>query len=192
MRHRIQQLESKMKNSEIKSDKKKNLLNSRLGFTLVELLVAITLFSIAVSVAVGGFVRALRTQRELIALIAANSNASLAIEQMAREIRTGASFSVSPAGDSLSFMNANEENIIYNLDKSTSPGSHGVLMRTAGNNSPEPVTASNVNINYLFFTSLNSGQYPPRITVNIGVSGVLPELQGNITNIQTTVSSRVL
>lgn len=163
---------------------------TRAGFTLVELLVAITLFSIAVSVAVGGFVRALRTQRELVALIAANSNASLAIEQMAREMRTGAGFSVSPAGDSLSFVNANEESVAYSLDKSTGPSSHGVLLRTVGNNSPQPVTASNVNIKYLTFTSLNSSQYPPRITINIGVSGVLPELQGNVTNIQTTVSSR--
>ena len=57
------------------------------GFTLVELLVAIGVFSILISVAVGTFARALRTQRQTAALIAANSNASLVLEQMAREIR---------------------------------------------------------------------------------------------------------
>src|SRR6185295_7895950 len=79
------------------------------GFTLVELLVAITLFSIAISIAIGGFVRALHTERQLIALIAANSNASLAIEQIAREIRTGTGFACasgeSPCSE-LSFTNA--------------------------------------------------------------------------------------
>ncbi len=53
---------------------KKYKAGSRAGFTLVELLVAIALFSIAVSVAVGGFVRVLRTQRQIVALIAANSS----------------------------------------------------------------------------------------------------------------------
>ena len=67
--------------------------NSRSAFTLVEMLVAIALFSVVVSIAVGGFTRALRTQRQVIALIAANSNMSLALEQMAREMRTSINFS---------------------------------------------------------------------------------------------------
>src|SRR4051812_39727119 len=107
----------------------------RQGFTLVELLVAITLFSIAISIAIGGFVRALRTQRELISLIAANSNASLAIEQMAREIRTGTSFDYVGCGeaakicDGLTFKNANDEIVTYDLS------ADGSLKRTVGGNS---------------------------------------------------------
>lgn len=72
------------------NDKRINQLqNSRLGFTLVELLIAIGLFTIIVSVAVGGFTNALRTQRQVSSLIATQSNVSLALEQVAREIRTG-------------------------------------------------------------------------------------------------------
>ncbi len=69
------------------NDMKKNHSNS--GFTLVELLVAIALFTIIVGVAVGGFTNALRTQRQVSSLIATQSNVSLALEQIAREIRTG-------------------------------------------------------------------------------------------------------
>jgi prepilin-type N-terminal cleavage/methylation domain-containing protein len=59
------------------------------GFTLVELLITIALFTIIVSIAVGGFTNALKTQRQVSSLIATQSNVSLALEQMTREIRTG-------------------------------------------------------------------------------------------------------
>jgi prepilin-type N-terminal cleavage/methylation domain-containing protein len=62
---------------------------SRSGFTLIELLVAIGLFTIIVAIAVGGFTNALRTQRQVSSLIATQSNVSLALEQITREIRTG-------------------------------------------------------------------------------------------------------
>jgi prepilin-type N-terminal cleavage/methylation domain-containing protein len=63
--------------------------NSRKGFTLVEVLVAMGIFVIVIAIATGGFVNSLRTQRQVASLISAQSNASLVLEQMAREIRTG-------------------------------------------------------------------------------------------------------
>lgn len=65
---------------------------SRRGFTLIEMLVAIAIFTTTISIAVGGFITALRTQRQVSALLAANNNLSLTLEQMAREIRTGYNF----------------------------------------------------------------------------------------------------
>lgn len=59
------------------------------AFTLIEILVAIGVFSVLVTIGVGGFANALHTQREVAGLIAARSNAAVALEQMAREIRTG-------------------------------------------------------------------------------------------------------
>ncbi len=180
-----------MKNPEIKSSKKKNLLysrfyilDSRSGFTLIEMLVAIALFAIAVSVAIGGFARALRTQREVIQLIAANSNASLALEQMAWEVRTGSNFQScqSPCTE-LKFTNADGESVDYNWDQQQE-----TITRAVGGNPAEPITATNVEIHYLYFL-LGSGQ-PARVTVNIGVGGRSPELQGNVTNIETSISSR--
>jgi prepilin-type N-terminal cleavage/methylation domain-containing protein len=61
----------------------------RKGFTLIELLVTVGLFAIVISIAVGGFTSAIRTQRQVSALISAESNISLSLEQMARQVRTG-------------------------------------------------------------------------------------------------------
>ena len=83
----------------------------RHGFTIIELLIAMGLFAILISVVSGIFVRSLRAQRVTVALIAANNNASLAIEQMAREIRTGQSFSA--VIDQLRFINAKGETVTY-------------------------------------------------------------------------------
>lgn len=69
-------------------------LNSRnigrnVGFTLVELLVAMSVFIIIFVGAIGTYLGALKNQRFLAELILINNNASLVMEQMAREMRTG-------------------------------------------------------------------------------------------------------
>ncbi len=47
------------------------------GFTLIEVLIAIASFIIIVSIIIGGFSGALRSQRQAIALLNANYNSSL-------------------------------------------------------------------------------------------------------------------
>lgn len=156
----------------------------------MELLVAITLFSIAISVAVGGFVRALRTQRQLIGLISANSNASLAMEEMAREIRTANNFQcvggLSPC-EELTFRNAVGESVAYRISRDDSGNDY--IERGAGN-SFERMTAENVRVGSLLFHLFNDSRFPPRISITLEVGAVSPELLGNLTRMQTTVSSR--
>jgi len=68
--------------------KNNNRANQK-GFTIIELLVTIGLFSTIVAIGIGGFANALHTQRQISLLLAAQSNVSVAIEQMSREMRTG-------------------------------------------------------------------------------------------------------
>ncbi|MDO8520545.1 MAG: type II secretion system protein [bacterium] len=173
------------------------LFSRKKGFTLIELVVAIGLFSIIVAIAIGGFIRALRTERQVIGLLAANSNASLAIEQMAREIRTGYDFCVmngnSCGSSELSFRNANGLAVSYCLQdqglfRGTGPGS---CIGSTGNT----ITATNVLVQYLnFIVSGNQSTdgYPPRVTVAIGVSANTAGISGSIINLETTVSARVV
>jgi len=88
------------------------------GFTLIEMLVTVGLFAIIITIAVGGFVNAERTQRQVSSLISAQSNVSLALEQMSREIRTGYLFCHDP-GVSTYSSRCNDD--AQNLPTSTLP-----------------------------------------------------------------------
>ncbi len=158
------------------------------GFTMVELLVAMSLFVVFVVISSGSFVRALRTQRAIVSLIAANDNASLVIEQMAREIRTGSNFSLS--GNVLVFVNAYNISVTYRLDSETN-----AIERSEEGNDFKPITAANVKINKLNFYllgQLDGDGYPPRVTISLSVSPNIPTIQNVSTNFETTISARTL
>jgi len=161
---------------------------SRKGFTIVELLVAMGLFSIILTIAVGGAVGALRTQRQVIGLVSANGNLSLAIEQISREIRTGYNFSVDTTGG-LAFKNSKGDTVCYYLDADYS-------IKRAVNDVPPcasgiAITSGNVGVKYLTFKEESIGQSaPPRITILLGVSSKEQEVRGSIVQIQTTVAAR--
>ncbi len=167
----------------------------RRGFTLIEMLVALALFVTTVSIAVTGFVSALRTQRQVASLIAANNNLSLTLEQMAREIRTGYSFcrSVFPCAlpDELNFVNAASQPVTYRL-------AGNAIVREVANSfggpvTTETITSDNVSVRYLAFTlrgNLSGDGWPPRITIAVGVSSNDPVFKDAIINLQTTISAR--
>jgi prepilin-type N-terminal cleavage/methylation domain-containing protein len=170
------------------------LPQSGAGFTLIELIVAIGIFSVVTAIAMGGFVNVLRTERQAAALLSANSNISLIIEQMAREIRTGDNFCVSGyyclcslgSCSSLQFRNAENETVTYRADGA------GAIERGAGSQF-QKITAQNVNVRYLNFiiSGQNPGDgFPPKITILIGVSAKAAGVEANVINLQTTISSR--
>jgi len=162
---------------------------SRRGFTLIELLVSLTLFSIVVSIAVGGFVRALRIQRQLAAFVAANGNVSLAIEQMSREIRTGRNFTA-PREDELAFTNARNEAVVYALDPAS-----GTITRQAGIKPAAAIISDTIIVKSLNFTlqfPRTDDNYPARITASLVVSPKANGVDTSEVRIQTTVSARSL
>ena len=181
------------------------IMRRRRGFTLVELLIAIALFSILITVAVGGFTKALHTQSEISALIAAESNAGLAIEQITREIRTGTDFCAvdavsgrslcdcpavdaftgAPVCSNLAFVNAEGQTVMYYVN-------NGVLEKSVdGGSTFAPATGSDATVSYLTMTILDNtpGDYP-RVTFSVGVSPNDPALASQVLNLQTTVSVR--
>lgn len=150
------------------------------GFTIIELMVAVGLFLIVVSIAAAVFVQSLRTQRQVVGLMAANDNASLTLEQMTREIRLASQFTSTCAR--LSFTNYFGEAVSYELN-------NDAIERNG-----RPLTASNVKVHYLCFTLQGetvADGLATRITIRLGVSA-RGGLEDFITRLQTTISSRVL
>lgn len=174
-------------------------MTDRRGFTIVESLIAIGLFSILVTIAVGSFVNALHTQHEVGNLISAQSTVSLSIEQMAREMRTGYLFchtadgklndspplavcgcskigSSGPTGkypvwqcSELNFLNALSESTTYYV-------SNGALTRSSTNENNgvgQPLTGNDISVKNLTFIlrgQLEGDNEPPFVTISISVS----------------------
>ncbi|TRZ65013.1 MAG: type II secretion system protein [Spirochaetia bacterium] len=160
------------------------------GFTMIELLVAMGLFVILMGIATGGFIRTLRTQKAVVALMAANDNASLTLEQMTREIRTGYHF-IKLSETEFQFVNADNVIVFYRFNEEAIERgtSDALLLKTY-----KKITADNIRINRFKINLLGDrfgDGYSPRITINISVTGVNNYL-GASTDIQTTISSRVL
>ena len=157
------------------------------GFTLIELLVAMGLFLTVVVLASGTFIRVLRTERQTIDLIAINDNANIALEQMAREIRTGSDFSSSNS-ENLSFMSAAGKQVIYRFNADL-----GTIERSENGGVFESLTASNVLVAKasLITSGLpNDDDLPARITIVLSVASRSKNLEGIYTNLQTTISPR--
>ncbi len=170
------------------------------GFTVAELLVAMGIFTIVIGLVVGIFVGGFRAQRSLVALMAANDNASLTLEQMMRELRTGTQFCIwdvstsscanpaSVSGSALQFKNADDTTVTYQLNFSASTIERVVNGRTLA------ITGNAVRVSHLQFYLLHDGsvgsQWPPRITITLSVSSTAVNLQDIVTQLQTTVSGR--
>jgi hypothetical protein len=109
---------------------------------------------------------------------------------MMREIRTGFNFSLA-ASDELIFTNARLETVTYRLNGD-------VLERrtidSGGSDSGfQPITADNVSVRHLTFLFVDDpANFPPRITISLGVSPKEYDVKEVILNLQTTASARFL
>lgn len=164
-------------------------LKLRRGVSTIELLVAMSLFVLLISIASDAFIRALRTQRMVVSLLEANNNASLALEQMVREMRTGSDFT-NISNSEIRFVNGGGDVVLYRLDG-------GVLLRGIENVLMERVykkiTADSIQVTRLRFSLVGEQAgdgSPPRITIIMSVSVKSKYLEGVSMNLQTTVSAR--
>ena len=171
--------------------KHKNFSGNQRGFTIMELLVAMGIFLILISIASSGFVSALRTQRELTGLISINDNVNLTLEQMMREIRTGYNFTKISQNE-LQFINSENKIIYYRfIDGAIERGETDMLTIVTY----RKITADNVrikNFNIEVMGGAAADGYQPRITIAISIVGITKYLENVPVNVQMTVSSRTL
>jgi len=167
------------------------------GFTMVELLVAFTMFAVVISMVSSIFITSYRSQRAIVELTTANDNTYLALEQLARDVRDGRNFCFvgscfvgfnCPPPNRFMFTHRSGDKVCY---RRGIDAGRGFLERRSGGIDGS-VTAGNIDIKSLKITP-NCGPDPVRITLNLelGVVG-LPAVEGIINKIQTTVATRNL
>lgn len=166
--------------------------NQQRGFTLMELIVAIGVFSVAVSIIVGIFLSATRVERRILATVTIIDNTRFVFERMGKEIRTGKSFSLPNGNGSgkLCFTNDKNKAVVYQLS-----GTALLRFESACASAPpanSEITSSAVTVAYLFFYL--SGEAPPpdtnqpRITITAGFRPSSVLNADSVINIQKTIS----
>lgn len=169
--------------------KMKKNISQKYAFTIVELLVAMSIFMIVIVLVVGIFIQGLRSQRILNHLMAINDNTALVIEQAAREMRTGYGFS-QQAPNSMDFINFRGQPTSYSFNLETGSISRNNVVLTT----PEALITDAG-----FILSQNDSDADPdnnicnpwRVSIFMSVHSIDPEIQ-QVSRIQTTVTSRVL
>ncbi|MFA6365331.1 MAG: type II secretion system protein [Candidatus Paceibacterota bacterium] len=174
------------------------------GFTVIELITAMAVFVIAMSIISGVFIEIMKTQRITNSLMEANSNASLMIEQMAREIRLGYGFATSSVmGNCPSDFS---ENLIFSRYRgsATTSVAYGYnelsssIERSEGGNASSTLTPSSVSVNRLCFwvnpavMNPNGNREPWRVTILTKIAPQNEKLTVRGVDLQTTVSARIL
>ena len=160
------------------------------GFTIAELLVSAGLFVIVITILSVSFIRTLAAERRTIALLAINNNASIAMEQIMRELRTAIDFCTTGpcSGGEINFINAKGESVHYAHENSA-------MVRAVGGGENKAITSPDVVVSDALFGAFhpdkNDGEQV-RIVVRLVIGSAAAEMQGVSTILQTSVTPRVL
>ncbi len=174
------------------------IFKNKKGVTLLEMVVAVAIFSVAILSAMGIFNMAMDGQRS--ALAAQNLQESLrySLEMMSKEIRMaqkasigecpngagGKVYETNIAADELYFKNIKDKCVKYFLN------SNRLKVNRAGDE--DFLTPDEIKINKLSFHVIDDGVVleQSRVTILIEAEAVGKEMHKQKMNIQTTISSR--
>jgi len=176
------------------------------GFSLIEILIAVSIFAVAATISAGALMSVTDAQQKVLALRIVQDNLSYALDTMGKEIRTGSSYhcgidindflaiprdcSVFPGGPSFTFINSLGDTITYRLnnnriEKILNGNPATALIMTA----PDAVI---VLLSFYVVGSPANDELQPRVTIILkGTAGIKEKIKSRI-NIQTTISQRLI
>jgi len=180
------------------------------GFTLIEMLVAVMIFSLIIGVISGVFISGLRGQKMTLSSQKLLDQISYALEYMSRALRMankqtadipaclfqeGLNYEITHSGSGLKFINHLEEDDCQEFFLEDSQLKYRKKIGQAGEETLD-LTSSNLQITSLIFSISGEGQdddLQPRVTIflNMKGKGQKPEEQPEM-KIQTTISQRNL
>ncbi|MEK7659091.1 MAG: prepilin-type N-terminal cleavage/methylation domain-containing protein [Patescibacteria group bacterium] len=160
------------------------------GFTLVELLVAVFIFSVLVVLAGGSFIGAMAAQRRALNIKKAEENGKFILELMAREIRVANPINTGNSAclgtTILNFLHPVNGTVEYFLS--------GNQIHRRVNGVDTVVSNPDVDVSRLNFCisgNQSGDDRQPLVTVILGLNAVGAP-QNDVFDLQTTVSQRVL
>ena len=186
------------------------------GFSLIELLVSMTIFSVVMTMAAGTLLVLLDANAKAQNKQQILNNLTVAVDSMSREIRTGYNYYCSSdssdtpgenderdcsSGTFLSFIEAgdsltrgeSDNRIAFAFSSNYFPNGNGAILRRISDGDWQPITAGNTDINVADFivTGTADGEQPT-VTIFIeGTAGELVEVDVDF-NIQTSITQRPL
>lgn len=162
-----------------------NKIRTTRGFTLIEFIVAVGIFTVVMIIAIGALLSMVDASRKTESLKSVVNNMNFAMEGMVRRIRTGSNYSGS--GGDISFDDQDGNTVIYRLD-------NGVIQRRVEGGVFTPITSPEVAVEQLSFTVI--GQNPsdhvqPKVLIVIRAHvGEQKDTRTDF-NIETLVSQRI-
>jgi prepilin-type N-terminal cleavage/methylation domain-containing protein len=189
-------------------ENKKNI-----GFTLIEMLVALSLFTIVVTIAVGAFLSLIGASRGVQSEQSVMTTLTFVLDSMTREIRTGTSYNCNDTtfsnqegygstaqncengSDGVSFVESGSSitgassRIAYYYDDST-----GTLFRRVGNGTAQSIVSDGITVTDAQFFVTGSRRLAAGFTGQPTVTIILEarDETGATTTLQTTVTQREL
>ncbi len=176
-------------------------LKRSFGFTLVEIIVAVSLFTLVATISIGAVLSIFDANKKSQTSKTVVDNLNLSIEDMARTVRFGTNYHcgsggtlTSPqncsVGDNFLAVNFNSSTVVFRLNNSR------IERSTNGGTTYSPITASDVVIETLNFyvfgaTDSPSLQQPYVLVLIRGYVGTKPTQQTKFT-IETIMSQRAL
>ena len=168
------------------------------GFTLIELMVAISIFIVVMTISMGSILNVFDANRKSRSLKTVLNNLNLAVESMSKEMRFGKNYHCGsgtvtipqnyPSGDTLmSFLSSSGAQITYRLNSQT-------IEKQVSGGAYIAVTAPEIIIDNLVFYTIGAGasdSFQPKVLIKIKSHTGTGRSQSDFT-LQTLVSQRVL
>jgi prepilin-type N-terminal cleavage/methylation domain-containing protein len=156
------------------------------GFTLVELIVSVGVFSIVMLVAVGALLSLLAANQRAQTLKVVMNNLNLAMENMVKDIRVGTDYITT--GNSFTFQASNGTEIIFRLNGDA-------IERSVGGSDFVSIVSDDVEVEQLQFivfgAEAGDGRQPRVNILMAGQAGVDDDTQTSF-NLQTTATQRLI
>ncbi len=157
--------------SQYRDKQTRTIVGAKSGFTLIELMVAVSLFAVVMMLASGAYLVMISVSRQAQGIATGTNNISFALESMTRAIENGTGYGGNSS--SFTFTSASGASVTYTrsaLSSQCDGNTSGCIIKKSGATSV-PLTGPSVEITSLTFTT--TGQSPglsdgqPHVTIVI-------------------------